>query len=368
MQTAIPCTLMRGGSSKGLYFLGKDLPSEEALRDRVLLAAMGGGDPRQIDGLGGAHPLTSKIAIVSKSALPGVDVDYLFVQVVVGGDRVDLSPTCGNILAGVGPFALEKGLVTARSDITRVSVHMVNTGKICELSVATPKGCVSYEGDAAIDGVPGTGSPIICDFPDAAGSSCGALLPTGNVRDRIDGVDVTCIDSGMPVVLLRASDFGLTGEEAPAELNRNESLKSRLNTLRLKLGPMMNLGDVTDKVIPKMSLLSASKKGGDISTRTFIPHVCHEAIGVLGAASVAAGCVIPGSICEDFSSCISSAAPTVRVEHPSGHFDVTMELEKEGAIPVIKKIGLLRTARTLMAGSVMIPASLWSGHGQGRES
>ncbi|PCI48221.1 MAG: 4-oxalomesaconate tautomerase [Alphaproteobacteria bacterium] len=366
MQTAIPCALMRGGSSKGLYFLGKDLPSEEALRDRVLLAAMGGSDPRQIDGLGGAHPLTSKIAIVSPSALPGVDVDYLFVQAVVGEDRVDLSPTCGNILAGVGPFALEKGLVTARGDITRVSVYMVNTGKICELSVVTPGGCVSYDGEAAIDGVPGTGSPIICDFPDAAGSSCGSLLPTGNVRDRIDGVDVTCIDSGMPVVLLRASDFGLSGEESPAELNRNESLKLRLNSLRLKLGPMMNLGDVTDKVIPKMSLLSAPRKGGNISTRTFIPHICHEAIGVLGAASVAAGCILPGSLCEDFSIIESEAVITVRVEHPSGHFDVTMELEKESEIPVIKKIGLLRTARMLMTGCVMVPASLWPG--QGRES
>ncbi len=364
MQTAIPCVLMRGGSSKGLYFLGSDLPTEEGLRSRVLLAAMGGGDPRQIDGMGGAHPLTSKIAIISSSDQPGVDVDYLFVQAVVGEDRVDLSPTCGNILAGVGPFALEKGLVTANGDMTVVRVHMVNTGKICELLIATPGGQVSYEGDAVIDGVPGTGSPIICDFPDAAGSSCGALLPTGNVRDRVDGVEVTCIDSGMPVVLLRASDFGLSGQETPAELNQNEALKSRLNGLRLKLGPMMNLGDVTDWVVPKMSLLSAAEKGGNISTRTFIPHVCHEAIGVLGAASVAAGCIIPGSICEDFTSTISGTAPTVSVEHPSGHFDVTMALNTEGEIPVIKKIGLLRTARTLMTGSVMIPASVWAGRSQ----
>ena len=361
MQTAIPCALMRGGSSKGLYFLAKDLPGEAGLRNKVLLAAMGGGDPRQIDGLGGAHPLTSKIAIVSPSSQPGVDVDYLFVQAVVGEDRVDVSPTCGNILAGVGPFALEKGLVTVTGDITRISVYMVNTGKTCELSVSTPGGNVSYDGETAIDGVPGSGSPVICDFPDAAGSSCGTLLPTGKARDLVDGVEVTCIDSGMPVVLLRATDFGLTGEESPTELNQNEALKGRLNALRLKLGPMMNLGDVTDKVVPKMSLLSEPKNGGDISTRTFIPHVCHEAIGVLGAASVAAGCIIPGSICTDFARPKSGAVITVKIEHPLGHFDVSMEIEEGDEMPTINKIGLLRTARLLMAGTVMIPAAVWDG-------
>jgi len=361
MQTAIPCAVIRGGSSKGLYVLGTDLPDDPVLCDQVLLAAMGGGDPSQIDGMGGAHPLTSKIAVVTLSDRNDADVDYLFVQAVVGEARVDRSPTCGNILAGVGPFALENGLVPIEGDLTPLRVHMVNTGKICELEIVTKGGFVNYEGAAAIDGVPGTGSPIICDFPDAAGSSCGALLPTGNARDTVGGVEVTCIDGGMPVVLLRASDFGVSGSEMPEELNQNLELISRLNEIRLQAGPLMNLGDVTEKVVPKMSLLSPPKNGGHISTRTFIPKVCHASIGVLGAASVAASCMVPNSICADLIDINPSSPSTVRIEHPSGHFDVSMELTAGQPAPVIDKIGLLRTARILMRGSVMIPRSLWAG-------
>ena len=259
MQTAIPCTVMRGGTSKGLYFLANDLPADVATRDAVLLAAMGSPDPRQIDGMGGAHPLTSKVAVVGPPSRPDADVDYLFLQVVPTEPRVDAGQNCGNILAGVGPFAIEKGLVPAKDGVTEVRIHMVNTGAIAVAAVETPGGVVRYDGSARIDGVPGTAAPIPTDFLDVAGSSCGALLPTGSACDVVDGIALTAIDNGMPVVVMRAADFGKTGYESPEALEADTELKARVEAIRLQIGPRMNLGDVTKKTVPKMCLVAPAQ-------------------------------------------------------------------------------------------------------------
>ncbi len=362
MQTAIPYMQIRGGSSKGVYFLASDLPKEEALRNKVLLAVMGGGDARQIDGLGGAHPLTSKIGVISPSTRKGIDVDYLFVQAVVGEDRVDITPNCGNILAGVGAFAIESGLVEARDGETRIQVFMVNSGNRCELQFATPGGNVEYQGQAKIDGVPGTASPVICNYMDLAGSACGSLLPTGNVIDIINSTEVTCIDNGMPVAVLRAEDFNLTGYESADELNANENLKQKLEDIRLELGPLMNLGNVKDKVVPKMSLVARPKDGGHICTRTFIPHVCHTAVGVLGAVSVATVCILPGSVTQGIAQVPEGNPKNISVEHPTGEFSVKLEIGGTEQTPEVVKAGLLRTARLISKGETYIPASIWKGN------
>nr|HPQ97528.1 PrpF domain-containing protein [Thiolinea sp.] len=279
MQQAIPYMQIRGGSSKGLYFRATDLPDDPEARDQLLLDAVG-RDARQIDGLGGANPLTSKVAVVSPSSRPDADVDYLFVQVVVGENRVDTTPNCGNILAGVGAFALESGMLPVTGDVTSVRVYMVNSGNACELLVQTPNGEVEYRGDARIDGVPGTAAPVICNYMDIAGSACGSLLPTGQVRDEINGIPVTCIDNGMPVVVLRAADFGKSGYESCEELSADTGFRERLEAVRLQAGERMGLGDVTRKVVPKMTLITAPHAGGHVCTRTFIPHACHSSIGV----------------------------------------------------------------------------------------
>ena len=358
MQRGVPCMVMRGGTSKGLYFRACDLPEAEQARDRLLLAAMGSPDERQIDGMGGAHPLTSKVAIVSPSEDPQSDVDYLFLQVAVDRAEVSGAQNCGNILAGVGPFALETGMLAAAEGSTEVRIRMLNTGARAVARVQTPGGKVNYEGEARIDGVPGTAAPVPIDFLDIAGSSCGDLLPTGNVVDTIAGVDVTCIDNGMPVVILRAADFGLSGDESPAELEANETLKKRLEEIRLDAGPLMNLGDVASKTVPKMCLVSPPRSGGAINTRTFIPHRVHEAIGVLGSVSVATACVIPGSVARDVApDCGGDDSITLEVEHPTGFFTVEMDFSCENGPQslTVRRAALLRTARLLMRGEVLVP-------------
>jgi len=358
-QISIPYMQLRGGSSKGLYFLASDLPEDKEARNQVLLAAVG-RDERQVDGLGGADPLTSKVAIVSPSTRDDADIDYLFVQVVVGENRVDTTPNCGNILAGVGPFAVEAGLVEAGAFETRIQVHMVNSGKVCELVLQTPNGVMTYEGNARIDGVPGTSAPVICNYRDVAGSACGALLPSGNVIDVVDGVEVTCVDNGMPVVVMRAGDLGIAGDETPDTLNANESLKARLQSMRLQLGPRMNLGNVDGAAVPKMCLISEPRKGGVINTRTFIPYKCHSAIGVLGAVSAATACILPGSVTEGIALVPAGNPVQMSVEHPSGEFSVSLELDHSGDLPQVTRAGLLRTARLLSRGEVFVPAALCS--------
>jgi 4-oxalomesaconate tautomerase len=350
---------MRGGTSKGLYFHAADLPPDRELRDRVLLAAMGSPDVRQIDGAGGAHPLTSKVAVISRSSRAGADVDYLFLQVVVDRAEVSDSQNCGNILAGVGPWAIENGLVPVAGPTTRVRIHMVNTGSLAVAQVPTPHGAVEYEGNARIDGVPGTAAPIALEFLDVAGSSSGSLLPTGSVADTVQGIEVTCIDNGMPVIIVRAADLGVTGAESPAQLEANATLVAIVERLRLELGPRMNLGDVTRKTVPKISLVSAPRHGGSISTATFIPHRVHEAIGVLGAVSVATACAIPGSVAAKVAERKDSSARRVEVEHPSGFFTVDVDVE-QGDSFVVRGAALLRTARKIFRGEVFVPGAIWS--------
>ena len=349
MSDGIRCMWMRGGTSKGGYFLADDLPADPAARDALLLGVMGSPDPRQIDGMGGADPLTSKVAVVAPSARAGVDVDYLFLQVFVDRPVVTDAQNCGNILAGVGPFAIERGLVPARDGETPVTIFMENTGQIAVARVRTPGGRVSYDGDARIDGVPGTAAPVPIAFRDTAGSSCGALLPSGATSDRIDGVEVTLIDNGMPCVILRAADMGVAGTEQPAELEADAALRARLEAIRLQAGPLMNLGDVAEKSVPKMTMLSRPRHGGAISTRTFIPHRCHTSIGVLGAVSVATACLIEGAVGHDLARVPDGASKALSVEHPTGEMTVVGHLGPDGALV---RTEVLRTARKLMDGTV----------------
>ena len=348
-QKAIRCMWMRGGTSKGGYFLADDLPAGTAERDAFLLRVMGSPDALQIDGMGGANPLTSKVAVVRKSERPGVDVDYLFLQVFVDRPIVTDAQNCGNILAGVGPFAIERGLVRADGGTTEVRIFMENTGQAATATIATPSGQVSYAGDARIDGVPGTSAPVPIVFEDTAGSSCGALLPTGNPVDEIDGVEVTLIDNGMPCVVMRASDMGIAGDEAPKALEANGELRKRLESIRLKAGPLMNLGDVADKSVPKMTMVSLARNGGAISTRTFIPHKCHDAIGVLGAVSVATACLLPSGPAAELARIPEGAEKSMPIEHPTGEMTVIATMDADGQVA---KAAILRTARKLFDGTV----------------
>lgn len=340
------CMMMRGGTSKGAYFLAGDLPADPAERDRLLLRVMGSPDERQIDGIGGAHPLTSKVAVVSPSDESDVDVDYLFLQVGVGEATVSDRQNCGNLLAGVGGFAIERGLVTAGPDTTRVRIRMVNSDSVAVATVRTPGGVVDYAGDESISGVPGTAAPVLLDFADTAGSATGALLPTGSTVDVIDDVPVTCVDNGMPVVVLAAAALGVTGHETPAELEANDRLRARLERIRLRAGTLMNLGDVTTTTVPKLTLVAPPRAGGTIATRTFIPHRCHASIGVLGAVTVATACALPAGPACDLAE---STGPRYRLEHPTGHLDVEVELDESGAV---RRSGLVRTARKLFDGTV----------------
>lgn len=374
-QRAVPFMQFRGGSSKGLFFCAHDLPPDPAERDGLILGAMegvGAGDPRQIDGLGGATSLTSKVAVVSRSerskaaqpnaARADIDLDYLFLQVEVGKGRVSTGQNCGNMLAAVLPFAIESGLFPAGDPITSARIYMVNTGGVCEVSVPTPGGQVEYAatpavGQAKVDGVPGVAAPIVCNYLDIAGSSCVALLPTGNVLDWVAGIAVTCIDNGMPEVVLRAADLGITGYESPAELEANNSLKQTLERIRLAAGPLMNLGDVTEQTVPKLCLIAPPREGGLVCTRTFIPHRVHEAIGVLGAVSTATACLLPGSVAEGIAVLPPDAQAGYSVEHPTGEFTVRLELTERDGTVTVGKSGVIRTARLLSRGEVFVPGT-----------
>lgn len=349
MTHSTPCMWMRGGTSKGGYFLADDLPGDVAARDAFLLRVMGSPDPRQIDGMGGADPLTSKVAIVSASSREGIDVEYLFLQVFVDQAIVSDAQNCGNILAGVGPFAIERGIVTASEGETRVAIYMVNTGQVAVATVQTPGGKVTYSGSAEIDGVPGTHSPIPTEFRDTAGSTCGALLPTGRVAEEVNGVMVTLIDNGMPCVVMKAADVGATGYEERATLDADTELKARIEAIRLAVGERMNLGDVREKSVPKMMLVAPPRNGGAITVRSFIPHRAHATIGVLGAVSVATACLIEGSPAAEVAQVPAGRRKTLSVEHPTGELSCILETDEKG---VVVSAALLRTARKLMDGTV----------------
>lgn len=369
-QTAIACLLMRGGTSKGPFFKASDLPADTPTRDQVLLAAMGSPDKRQIDGLGGAHPLTSKVGIVSTSTRPGIDLEFLFAQLQPDKSTVDTTPNCGNMLAAVVPFALETGMVPAQGETSTFRVLTLNTDMACDITVQTPGGQVEYEGDARIDGAPSTSAPITINFLDTAGSVCAGLLPTGRVRDTItvEGagfasftLDVTCIDNGMPLVIFKAADLGRSGYESVAELNADADLKMKIEALRLTVARRMGLGDVSSKNYPKMTLIAPPRAGGSLTTRSFIPHVCHDAIGVLAAVTVGTACVLEGSVCDGVAVMPKGATKKVSVEHPTGEFSVSLATDPANPQSVTQA-ALLRTARLLMRGEVMVPASVWKGH------
>jgi 4-oxalomesaconate tautomerase len=362
MTDGIRCMMMRGGTSKGAYFLADDLPEDTRLRDDLLLRIMGSPDPRQIDGLGGAHPLTSKVAVVSPSAAGsssggpssggGADVDYLFLQVVVDEAVVTDKQNCGNILAGIGPFAVERGLVPATGEQTSVRIRMVNTNSFVTATFPTPGGRPEYRGDARIDGVPGTAAPVLLEFEEgeADGAADKSVFPTGNVRDEFGGIPVTCVDNGMPVIVVDARSFGVTGYESVAGLEGDEELGRRVQELRLEAGKAMGLGDVSGTTVPKVSLVAPPRQGGTISTRTFIPVRVHESIGVLGAVSVGTAVMLPGAVGSDLAVAPEPGTARLGIEHPSGALQVEVELDTTATPPKVVRSGVIRTARKLFDG------------------
>jgi 4-oxalomesaconate tautomerase len=347
--------MMRGGTSKGAYFLASDLPTDIAERDRILLSVMGSPDPRQIDGIGGADPLTSKVAVISPSSRPGIDVDYLFLQVWVDRPEVSDKQNCGNILAGVAPFAIERGLVRGCDPVTQVRIFMVNTSQTVVATVQTPGGKPEYQGNARIDGVPGTAAPIPLSFSDTAGSTCGALLPTGRAVDLVNGIAVTCIDNGMPVVVMRASDVGRTGYETRDQLDKDTELKAKIEAIRLTVGPMMNLGDVTAQTVPKMILLAPPREGGVVSTRSFIPHRAHATIGVFAAVSVATACLLPDSPAHSLARIPDGTTKLMLIEHPTGASPVSLTTDVHDGKTVVTEAAIISTARALFEGRVLVP-------------
>ncbi|MRV72626.1 4-oxalomesaconate tautomerase [Duganella sp. FT92W] len=354
MLVPIPCMLMRGGTSKGPFFLASDLPSNPADRDQWLLAIMGSPDARQIDGIGGGNSLTSKAVIVNPSTRPGIDVDYLFAQVSLTENTVDTGPNCGNMLSGVAPFAIERGLVKPGGPVTRVRIYNINTGKVMEAVVQTPAGHVTYEGDVAVDGVPGTGAGVQLNFLDAAGAKTGALLPTGRALDVVDGVPVTCIDFTTPMVLIAAASLGKTGHESKAELDADAALLERLEQVRLQAALLMGMGDVTGKVLPKVALLGAPQFGGGISSRYFVPWNCHAAHAATGATCVAAACCIPGTVAAPLAQLAPAAGDGTRevvIEHPAGKIAATVQPDGNGGVA---SAGIVRTARPLFNGQVYV--------------
>ena len=363
-QTGIPCILMRGGTSKGPFFYAKDLPQDEATRNKVLLSILGSPHRRQIDGIGGAHSLTSKVGIVDICETGEADLTFLFAQLQPEKDTVDTTPNCGNMLAAVVPFALEKGLIRPQGDTTTVKVLTLNTNMVSEIEVQTPNGEITYEGDASINGAPATSAPITINFLDVAGSVCGSLLPTGNLIDEFDipgfgKLQATCIDNGMPMILVRAEDVNRTAYESVEDLNQDAELKDIIEKLRLIASEKMGLGDVSAKNFPKMCLLNRPVQGGAVHTRCYIPHVCHESIGVLAAVTVATACILPNTVAEGLAEKSDGLKQTLSIEHPSGEFSVALELNPENPTEVVKS-ALLRTARALMAGEAYVPKSIYS--------
>lgn len=354
-QVSIPCVLMRGGTSRGTYFVASDLPADTAQRNQVLLSIMGSGHALEIDGVGGGHPVTSKAAIINPSQLMDVDIDYLFAQVKIRERVVDTSPNCGNILAGVGPFAIDAGLVQARGDVTRVRIHNVNTRKIIEARVCTPRGHVAYHGDATIDGVPGTAAPVYLAFVDAAGSKTGTLLPTGAPTDVVAGVEVSCVDAAMPVCIAHAAAFGKTGHETADELNRDRAFMARLETVRIAAGKRMGIHDAAERVIPKPVLVAHPAAGGILATRYFMPHQCHHALAVTGSVAIAMAVVTPGTVAASLAN-MRERPQSLAFEHPSGRLKIWLERRRGLVHPVVQ---VLRTARRLFEGSALVKRDLF---------
>jgi len=365
MQTKIPCVIMRGGTSRGPFFHLSDLPADTATRDAVLLSVMGSPHEIQVDGIGGAHSVTSKVAMVRQSQRPGVDVDYLFAQVEINEQRVDTKPNCGNMLVAVGPFAIDQGLIAAQNGETPVRIYNVNTQSVVEAIVQTPGGVVNYEGAAAIDGVHGTAAPVGINFAATIGSVTKQLLPTGKPLDIIDGIEVSCVDVAMPVILMRAEAFGKTGYETANELDADKDLFKRLEAIRLKAGVMMGLGDVAKSVVPKISLIAKPRHGGTISSRFFVPYACHKAHPVTGTVCLASACAIPGTLAEYLAEKLPgrSMGPQgiIEIEHPSGKIAIDLDADFTHGKQTLRRAALVRTARRIFEGMVNVPRAVWAG-------
>jgi 4-oxalomesaconate tautomerase len=364
-QTRIPCVIMRGGTSRGPFFKLADLPADTATRDAVLLSVMGSPHEIQVDGIGGSHSVTSKVAIVSPSQRPGVDVDYLFAQVEINERRVDTKPNCGNMLVAVGPFAIDQGLVAAMPGETPVRIFNVNTQSVVEAIVQTPGGEVNYEGAAAIDGVPGTAAPVGINFTAAIGAVTKKLLPTGKPLDVIDGVAVSCVDVAMPLVMMRAADLGKTGHETPAELDADRALMARMEAIRRKAGVLMGMGDVSKSVTPKLALLAAPRAGGIITSRYFVPQTCHKSHPVTGTVCIACACAIPGTLASQIAAQATPlrAPPQgmIEIEHPSGKIAIDLDADFTNGKQELRRAALIRTARRIFEGVVHVPRAVWSG-------
>jgi len=360
-QTAIPCVIMRGGTSKGPYFKLADLPEDRETLTRVLLAAMGSPDARQIDGIGGAQWLTSKVAMIGPSARDDADLDYLFGQVIVDRGHVDYAPNCGNMTSGVAPFAIEAGMIAGHDPETVVRIHNVNTGALIEATIQTPAGQVTYEGAAAIDGAPGTAAPVMLYFSRMVGSITGKLLPTGQPREVINGVEVSCVDVAVPMITMRAADLGKTGYEGKAELDADKDLVARLEAIRVEASERMGMGDPTGKVVPKLCLISEPRAGGSINARYFVPQECHATFPLVGGMCLAATSVISGTVTEGIARIGDAPKQSVLIEHPAGQLETMIEFGGSRAAPEIARVGFMRTARRLMEGAVYVPASVWNG-------
>ena len=359
MQRKIPCVLMRGGTSRGPYFLASDLPADSRRRDAVLLGVMGSPHALQVDGIGGSNTLTSKVAIVSRSRHAGADVDYLFAQVSVTDAFVDTKPNCGNMLAGVGPFAIESGLVRAGDPTTLVRIHNVNTQTLIEAVIQTPGGQVEYAGDTHIDGVNEPAAPIKLTFLDALGAVTGKLLPTGNLLDRIDGIEASCVDMAMPVMIMAAEAFGKTGCETPEELDADKAMLKKIEAIRLEAGRRMGMGDVSRLVVPKPVLVSRPTRGGNITSRYFTPHACHKTHAVTGALAVATAAVLPGTVANRYVEPRGFSGGVLGIEHPSGRIEVDLLTDCSGAAPVVERASFVRTARRIFDGHVYVPEALF---------
>lgn len=357
-QTPVPFLFLRGGTSRGPYFRRSDLPEDRETLSDLLIAVVGAGNPRNIDGLGGGNAVTTKVAMLSRSEEPDVDVDYFFAQVAVEKRLVDYAPSCGNILVGVGPAAIEMGLVPVTGDETRLRIRAVNTGSLVEAVVQTPGGAVRYDGDVAIDGVPGTAAPVALNFMEVIGSRTGKMLPTGQVRETIDGIEVTCIDVAMPMMIARSTDFGITGHESQAELDENKALFERMEAIRLEAGRRMGFGDVTDQVTPKIGLIAEPREGGHITARYFMPWTAHPTLAVTGSQCISACALLPGSVADGVTKPIEPAPVVVRIEHPMGEMEVTVDYQVDGSELRFTSAGLVRTARLIARGEVMVPTGI----------
>ena len=354
-QTPIPFHFLRGGTSRGPYFRRSDLPEDLDALSKILVAVLGAGNPRNIDGLGGGNAVTTKVAMLSRSQDPKADIDYFFAQVSVDEPLVDYGPTCGNMLVGVGPAAIEMGLMPVTGDETRVRIRAVNTGALVEVVIQTPVGAVRYDGDFAIDGVPGTAAPVAMNFLDVVGSRTGALLPTGTPIDVIDGIPVSCVDVAMPMMIARAADLGVTGYESQDELDANPGLFARMEALRLQAGQRMGMGDVTKSVTPKLGLIAAPRAGGHLCVRYFMPWTAHPTVAVTGSQCLAACALIPGTVADGLVRPVDPSPAVMRLEHPMGEAEVTVDYAHGPNGFEFRSAGVIRTCRLIARGEVLVP-------------